>query len=177
VEKDLERRDFRRMARCPFHIGRGRIDLDGRRHPVRRLLQSSTDFPDDLPASSGRHGSLRSSDSGSIRQSTCAKDVDLSGLSVERVTEELFKILLNSAKPSVGLEELLKVGALEKLFPELFAMALCIQDAIFHPETDPFGHHTVWAHTLLSVDQARSLALAVGLAGRDPGPAPRGPLP
>ena len=41
-----------------------------------------------------------------------AKDVNLSGLSVERITEELFKIMLASPQPSVGLEELFMLGAL-----------------------------------------------------------------
>ena len=74
------------------------------------------------------------------------------------MNEELFKLLLNSPKPSVGLEELFKVGALEKLFPELYALTLAIQDSVFHPEKDVFGHHTVWQHTKLTVDQAVNLA-------------------
>jgi tRNA nucleotidyltransferase (CCA-adding enzyme) len=47
---------------------------------------------------------------------------------------------------------------LEKLFPELSALALTIQDAYFHPEKDEQGHHSVWAHTLITVDIARKLA-------------------
>ena len=87
-----------------------------------------------------------------------AKEIDLKGLSVERVSEELFRILLRSEKPSRGLEELFKLGALRQLFPELYKLALSIQDAVFHPETDDFGHNTVWAHTLITVDQAGRLA-------------------
>ncbi|MCK7520283.1 MAG: hypothetical protein MZV64_22660 [Ignavibacteriales bacterium] len=83
-----------------------------------------------------------------------ARSVDLTGLSVERVNDEMFKILLRSPRPSVGLEEMFRLGVLDQWFPELQALALVIQDSVFHPETDEFGHHTVWAHTKLAVDQA-----------------------
>jgi tRNA nucleotidyltransferase (CCA-adding enzyme) len=82
----------------------------------------------------------------------------LSGLSMERVNEEIFKILLFSPQPSRGLDELFKLGALRQLFPELYKLTLSIQDSVFHPEKDPYGHHTVWAHTLITVDQSRRLA-------------------
>ncbi len=36
-----------------------------------------------------------------------AKEIDLSGLSVERINEELFKILLQSPRPGRGLQEML----------------------------------------------------------------------
>lgn len=87
-----------------------------------------------------------------------SKAIDLSGLSMERVNEEIFKILLFSLQPSHGLEELFKLGALRQLFPELYKLTLSIQDSVFHPEKDPYGHHTVWAHTLITVDQSRRLA-------------------
>ena len=92
-----------------------------------------------------------------------SRTIDLSGLSVERVNEELFKILLRAEKPSIGLEELFRLGALRALFPELYALTLVIQDSVFHPEKDDFGHHTVWHHTKLTVDQARRLAAIGGL--------------
>jgi tRNA nucleotidyltransferase (CCA-adding enzyme) len=60
-----------------------------------------------------------------------------------------------------------RLGVLDQWFPELQALALVIQDSVFHPEKDAFGHHTVWAHTKLSVDQAAALS---GLAGL---PAPK----
>jgi tRNA nucleotidyltransferase (CCA-adding enzyme) len=70
----------------------------------------------------------------------------------------LFKILLLSERPSVGLEELFKLGVLKQLFPELYRLTLSIQDSVFHPEKDDFGHHSVWQHTRLTVDQAKALA-------------------
>ena len=96
-----------------------------------------------------------------------SKKIDLSGLSMERVTEELFRILLFSPLPSVGLEELFKLNALKQLFPELYRLTLCIQDSVFHPEQDNFGHHTVWQHSKISVDQAKKLATEFSLPGEE----------
>ncbi|MGB9894193.1 MAG: HD domain-containing protein, partial [Candidatus Saccharicenans sp.] len=92
-----------------------------------------------------------------------AKEIDLKGLSPERINEELFKLLLMSPRPSRGLQELLKLNVLKQLFPELYRCTFSIQDSIFHPEKDEFGHHTVWFHTIISVDQARVIADLAGL--------------
>lgn len=167
VEKDLERRDFRANSMAVRLSDGAVIDpFEGRKDIRARLIRVTNPvaFPDD-PLRVLRAARFASALGFRIDPGlyAMAKDIDLSGLSVERVDEELFKILLDSPKPSVGLEEMFRVGALEKLFPELYALTLCIQDAIFHPETDAFGHHSVWAHTKLSVDQARSLASAVAL--------------
>ena len=40
----------------------------------------------------------------------------------------------------------------------MYTLSLTIQDSIFHPETDEFGHHTVWAHTLIALDVAQKVA-------------------
>lgn len=167
IEKDLERRDFRANSLAVRLSDGGVIDpFEGLKDIRARLIRVTNPaaFPDDplRVLRAARFASVLGFriDPGIY---ATAKDIDLSGLSAERVDEELFKILLDSPKPSVGLEELFRVGALEKLFPELYALTLCIQDAIFHPETDAFGHHSVWAHTKLSVDQARSLASVVAL--------------
>ncbi|NLM51801.1 MAG: CCA tRNA nucleotidyltransferase [Firmicutes bacterium] len=68
----------------------------------------------------------------------------------ERVYGEFKKLLLQAAKPSVGLRYLQKIGGLE-LFPELQAMVNCPQPPNHHPEGD------VWEHTLLVVDEAAKL--------------------
>ena len=59
-----------------------------------------------------------------------------------------------------------KLSALRQLFPELYRLSLAIQDSIFHPETDSFGHHSVWQHTKITVDQA--VRLAAGLDWEPP---------
>jgi len=87
-----------------------------------------------------------------------AKKVPLDELSAERVADELFRLLLESPRPSAGLQEYLRLTVLAKLFPELNALALTIQDAHFHPEQDEQGHHSVWAHTLITVDIVKKLA-------------------
>jgi len=86
------------------------------------------------------------------------KPVDFSELSRERIAEELFLLLRNSPRPSRGLEEYFNLTVLEKIFPSLYALTLTLQDARFHPETDRFGHHSVWGHTLLTVDLCACLA-------------------
>jgi len=87
-----------------------------------------------------------------------ARQAALAELSAERVAEELLRLLLESPRPSLGLEEYRRLGVLDRLFPELAALALTIQDAHFHPERDEQGHHTVWAHSLTTVDVAALLA-------------------
>ena len=81
-----------------------------------------------------------------------SKEVVLAELSVERVVDELFRLLLESERPSRGLDEYVKLSVLEKLYPELYPLTLTIQDSRFHPEKDDQDHHTVWAHTLIAVD-------------------------
>ncbi len=167
IEKDLERRDFR-INSLALRLKDGEvIDPFGGLKDIRARIIRVTNpaaFPDD-PLRVLRAARFASVLGFRIDPAIypLTRAVDLSGLSVERVTEELFKILLDSPRPSAGLGELFKLGALEQLFPELYAMSLCIQDSIFHPETDPHGHHTVWAHTLLTVDQAARLASDTGL--------------
>jgi len=87
-----------------------------------------------------------------------AKGVSLAELSLERVVDELFRMLLESERPSRGLEEYVRLSVLEKLYPELYPLTLTIQDSRFHPETDDQNHHTVWAHTLIAVDISRKLS-------------------
>lgn len=167
IEKDLERRDFRCNSIAvrlvdgtvtdPYH---GREDITGR---ILRLTNPAA-FPDDPLRV------LRAARFASVLEYTvdpdvyaAAKEVDLSSLSVERINEELFKILMDSPQPSRGLEELFMLSALRQLYPELFALTLSIQDSEFHPEKDRYGHHSVWQHTKNTVDQASCLAGMVGI--------------
>jgi putative nucleotidyltransferase with HDIG domain len=167
LEKDLERRDFRCNSMA-FRLKDGALidPFEGRKDTRAKKIRLTNPaaFPDD-PLRVLRVARFASVLGFSVDPAIyrVSRSVDLSGLSVERVNEEFFKILLQSARPSVGLEELFKLGVLDKLFPELEALALVLQDSIFHPEKDAFGHHTVWQHTKLAVDQAAALARTVGL--------------
>lgn len=168
IEMDLGRRDFRANSMA-LRLEDGRLvdPFDGRADTLRKKIRLTDPaaFPDD-PLRVLRVARFASVLGFSVDPAIygIARAVDLRGLSVERVNEELFKILLRSPRPSKGLEELFKLGVLEQLFPELEALALVIQDSVFHPEKDAFGHHTVWHHTKLSVDQAAAIARMTGLA-------------
>ncbi len=167
VEKDLERRDFRTNSMALRLKDRTLIDpFEGRKDTLakRIRLTNPAAFPDD-PLRVVRVARFASVLGFKVDPAIypAARGVDLSGLSVERVNDEMFKLLLDSPRPSVGLEEMFRLGVLEQWFPELQALALVIQDSVFHPEQDAFGHHTVWAHTKLSVDQAAALGRAHGL--------------
>ncbi len=162
VEEDLRRRDFRCNS-LAWRLSDGAlIDPFNGRRDIREKILRLTDpaaFPED-PLRVLRAARLASVLEFAVDPEVypIARKVDLSGLSVERVADELFKILLRSPRPSRGLEELFRLGALRALLPELYALTLVIQDSVFHPEKDDFGHHTVWAHTKLTVDQAKRLA-------------------
>src|SRR5689334_16169752 len=77
--------------------------------------------------------------------------IDLSDLPAERIWGELEKLLLHAQRPSIGFEWLRKLGAIEKLFPEIQSLIGVPQDPEWHPEGD------VFVHTKLAVDRAREL--------------------
>jgi len=167
LEKDLERRDFRCNS-LALRLSDGTLvdPFNGREDIKKKIIRITNPraFPDDPLRV------LRAARFASILEFTIspeiyllAKAIDLGGLSVERTNEELFKILLLSRRPSRGLQEMLKLNVIKQLFPELYRCSLSIQDSVFHPEKDEYGHHTVWVHTLLSVDQAKVIAEITGL--------------
>jgi len=167
IEADLERRDFRCNSIALRLADGALIDpFEGAKDIRAKLIRLTNPqaFPDD-PLRVLRAARFASVLVFSVDPSiyALAKDIDLTQLSVERINDELFKILLFSPRPSTGLDELFKLGALRQLFPELYALTLVIQDSVFHPEKDSFGHHTVWHHTKLTVDQAKRLAELAGL--------------
>ncbi len=162
LEMDLERRDFRCNSMALRLRDGVLIDpFEGLRDTKAKRIRLTNPqaFPDD-PLRVLRVARFASVLGFSVDPSIyeTAKKVLLTGLSIERINEELFKILLRSHRPSVGLEELFMLGALEALYPELYALTLVIQDSLFHPEKDAYGHHTVWQHTKLTVDQGVSIA-------------------
>ena len=76
--------------------------------------------------------------------------LDLSELSPERIYGEFSKLLLEAARPSIGLAFLHRTNLL-RFFPELAALIGVDQDPEWHPEGD------VWVHTLMVVDEAAAL--------------------
>jgi tRNA nucleotidyltransferase/poly(A) polymerase len=167
IEKDLERRDFRCNSMA-LRLKDGQlIDPFGGAEDTRAGLIRLTNpaaFPEDplRVLRVARFASVLEFSVDPAIYEIC-KGIDLGGLSVERINEELFKILLQSRLPSRGLEELFRLSALKKLYPELYALTLSLQDPYFHPEKDEHGHHTVWHHTKLTVDQGQRVAQIASL--------------
>jgi len=79
------------------------------------------------------------------------RTIDLGDLPAERIWGELEKLLLRASRPSIGIEWLRRLGAIEKLFPEIQSLIGVPQDPEWHPEGD------VFVHTKLVVDRAREL--------------------
>ncbi len=77
--------------------------------------------------------------------------IDLSDLPAERVWGEIEKLLLLPRHPSIGLDWLRKLGAIEQSFPEIKALIEVPQDPEWHPEGD------VFIHTGLVIDGAHEL--------------------
>jgi len=167
IEEDLKRRDFRCNSIALRLSDNELIDpFQGEKDVKAKIIRltNSRAFPED-PLRVLRAARFASVLNFSIdpRVYESSKNINLTGLSVERITQELFKLLLYSPVPSVGLEELFMLSALRQIFPELYSLTLSIQDPIFHPEKDNYGHHTVWHHTKITLDQAKRLADKVKL--------------
>ncbi|MGQ9619102.1 MAG: HD domain-containing protein [Candidatus Aminicenantia bacterium] len=161
IEKDLERRDITCNSIALRLIDGKIIDPFGGVKDIKEKrirMTNPSSFPED-PLRVIRVARFASILGWKIEKSIyeISKKIDLTGLSAERITEELFKMILNSKKPSRGFEEFLKLRVIEQLFPEIFPMTFTIQDSYFHPEKDRFGNHTVWIHTLLTIDQAKRI--------------------
>jgi tRNA nucleotidyltransferase (CCA-adding enzyme) len=99
-------------------------------------------------------------DSGTVERCRALRG-ELKSLAVERVGEELKKLLIKGTWPSLGLQALRAVGVVEELFPELHALIGCEQEYEWHPEGD------VWVHTLMVVDEAARLSTLDGLNDDD----------
>ncbi len=86
-------------------------------------------------------------------------EMDLGGVSRERIEQEFEKMWLCSRRPSLGLRWIDSTGRLPEVLPELAALKGAAQDPQWHPEGD------VWTHTLQVVDAAAGLR--TGDKGRD----------
>jgi len=82
------------------------------------------------------------------RSMVCNKDLE--ALPKERIFEEIKKLLLLSQKPSIGLQVLEQVDALE-FFSPLHLYQSTPQDSTSHPEG------SLWIHTLMCIDTMASL--------------------
>ena len=89
-------------------------------------------------------------DRSDARRDRSCRSIPLDDLPPERVWGEMEKLLLQAARPSIGLALALDLGVVDRLWPELKALVGCPQEPEWHPEGD------VWVHTLMVVDQARA---------------------
>ncbi|MEI6093156.1 MAG: CCA tRNA nucleotidyltransferase [bacterium] len=80
----------------------------------------------------------------------------LKGVSIERVRDELEKILMTQY-PSLAIGVLDQIGILKKILPELCATKHVPQPPQYHPEGD------VWNHTMMALDLASK-----AIADREP---------
>ncbi len=62
------------------------------------------------------------------------RQIDLTDLPKERIWGELEKLLLKSAKPSIGLQYFYDLNIAAQLFPELVALVGVPQESTWHPE-------------------------------------------
>ncbi len=155
VEEATRRRDFTINAILkdpltgelidPFG---GRQDIDAR---VLRAVSAETFVEDSLRVLRAAQFAARFEFEIAPETVELCRTMDLSDLPAERVWGELEKLLLRARRPSVGLNWLKELGAVEKVFPEIQSLIGVPQDPEWHPEGD------VFIHTLLAVDRAREL--------------------
>ncbi len=88
-----------------------------------------------------------------------AHAADIHAVSVERIREELVKILAHPSRVR-GFDLLDQSGLLKEILPEIEALKGCEQPAQFHPEGDVFVHTRAMLE-LLPPEAPASLALAV----------------
>jgi tRNA nucleotidyltransferase (CCA-adding enzyme) len=153
VEEAARRRDFTINAIAwdpltgeyldPFG---GRLDIERR---VLRAVDPSTFGDDSLRVLRAVQFAARLEFTLDDATRALCRAIPLDDLPAERVWGEIEKLLF-ARRPSIGLALMLELGIVERLFPELQALAGCPQEPEWHPEGD------VWVHTLQVVDQART---------------------
>jgi tRNA nucleotidyltransferase (CCA-adding enzyme) len=149
------RRDFTINAILQDPLSGELIDpFEGQRDIERKILRavSAETFPEDSlrVLRAAQFASRFQFDIDAETVELC-RTIDLSDLPAERIWGELEKLLLQSPRPSVGLEWLRKLDVLEKLFPEIQSLIGVPQDPEWHPEGD------VFVHTQLAIDRVREL--------------------
>jgi tRNA nucleotidyltransferase (CCA-adding enzyme) len=127
---------------------KGQRDLEQR---VLRAVSSETFAEDSLRVLRAAQFAARFEFDVSPQTAELCRGIDLRDLPPERIWGEMEKLLLQAQHPSVGLEWLHKLAALEKLFPEIQSLIGVPQDPEWHPEGD------VFVHTKIVVDRAREL--------------------
>jgi tRNA nucleotidyltransferase (CCA-adding enzyme) len=155
IEEATRRRDFTINAILEDPLTGEIIDpVGGQKDIGKKILRaiSADTFPEDSLRVL-RAAQLAARFEFDIDEQTVAlcRAIDLTDLPAERVWGEMEKLLLRAQRPSVGLEWLRKLGAIDQLFPEIASLIGVPQDPEWHPEGD------VFIHTQLVADRAREL--------------------
>lgn len=155
VEEATRRRDFTINAILQDPLTSELIDpFDGQKDIADRVLRAvsaETFVEDSLRVLRAAQFAARFEFEIAPETIELCRTMDLTDLPAERVWGELEKLLLQSQRPSIGLNWLSKLGALPQVFPEIQTLIDVPQDPEWHPEGD------VFVHTLLVVDRAREL--------------------
>ena len=155
IEEATQRRDFTINAILQDPLSGELIDpvggQDDIRNKILRAVSVKTFAEDSLRVL--RAAQLAARFEFKIDPETVAlcRAIDLSDLPAERVWGEVEKLLLLPRHPSIGLDWLRKLGAIEQAFPEIKDLIEVPQDPEWHPEGD------VFVHTLLVTDGAHEL--------------------
>lgn len=85
----------------------------------------------------------------------------LARVSLERIRDELTRILLEAIRPGNALQELLSTGLLRVFLPEVVAMEGVEQPPQFHPEGDVFTHTRLMLDRVAPTERSIELMLAI----------------
>ena len=101
---------------------------------------------------------------GKISHRKWVEKTEPKGLPMERVAEELYKLLLKGKKPSLGFEFAQRIGLIALYWPELEVLKGKEQEKSWHPEGD------VWSHIMQVMDVMVEIADRELAAGNIPTP-------
>jgi len=153
IEDAARRRDFTVNAISFDPLTEEYFDpFNGRADLAERLLRvvDPRTFPDDsLRVLRAVQFAARFAFAIEPRTAALCRGIALDDLPAERVWGE-FEKLLGAPRPSIGFAAAMDLNVVAKLFPELQALAGCVQEPEWHPEGD------VWIHTLQVIDRART---------------------
>jgi tRNA nucleotidyltransferase (CCA-adding enzyme) len=154
IEEAARRRDFTINAMSEDPLTGEILDPFGGRHDLEarrlRVVDPHTFGDDSLRVLRALQLAARFDLTAADETKALCRSIPLDDLPPERVWGEVEKLLLQAARPSIGLALALELGVVGRLWPELQALAGCPQEPEWHPEGD------VWVHTLMVVDEARS---------------------
>jgi tRNA nucleotidyltransferase (CCA-adding enzyme) len=153
IEEAARRRDFTINAIAWDPLTGEYLDpFDGRGDIARRLLRvvdAKTFGDDSLRVLRGIQFAARLEFGLDDDAKTICRGIPLDDLPAERIWGEIEKLLF-APQPSIGFALAMELGVVGRLFPELQALAGCVQEPEWHPEGD------VWVHTLQVIDRART---------------------